>query len=60
MLTNIEFRKPTEKDIDEITTFKQEFEEHKSGMDGTGALFRDDAAQWLEYNRQMEAVDTRT
>ena len=52
-----EFRKPTEKDIAEITAFKQEFEEHKSGMDGTGTLFRNDAAQWLEYNRQMEAAD---
>ena len=57
MSTKTEFRKPTEKDIDEITAFKQEFEEHKSGMDGTGTLFRDDAAQWLTYNRQMEAVD---
>ena len=56
-MTFLEFRKPELKDAAEILSFKQEFQAHNSGMDGTGPLFRTDAQEWLEYVRQMEARD---
>ncbi len=49
-----EFRKPNAGDIAEISAFKAEFQEHKSGMDGTGTLVRSSAEEWLLYNQQME------
>lgn len=49
-----EFRKPNSGDIAEIAAFKEEFQEHKSGMDGTGILIQSSPEEWLLYNRQME------
>ena len=43
----LEFRKPVFDDAQEITNFKEEFQ--NSGMDGTGTLFRISAEEWLEY-----------
>lgn len=51
---NIIFRKPNEDDIDEIMSFKQEFIEYNSGMDGTGVLNQCDAEEWLLTNKVME------
>lgn len=51
---NLEFRKPNQNDIEEIMNFKKEFQEHNSGMDGTGILFKSNAEEWLEYNKEME------
>ncbi len=48
------FRKPGEDDVAEITAFKQEFQEHGSGMDGTGILVSCDAREWLCYIDRME------
>ena len=53
----LEFRKPSTKDIQEIADFKKEFQESDSGMDGTGILFRSSPEEWLEYIDQMEARD---
>lgn len=51
------FRKPEERDISEITAFKEEFQENNSGMDGTGTLVRCNAEEWLSYNSRMENGD---
>lgn len=48
------FRKPCKNDIAEITDFKKEFEEHKSGMDGTWTLFRRNADEWLQDIAEIE------
>ena len=49
-----EFRKPNSCDTAEISAFKAEFQEHNSGMDGTGILVRSTVEEWLLYNQQME------
>lgn len=52
----IVFRKPNQNDIDEITSFKDEFIKFNSGMDGTGVLNESDAEEWLLTNRVMETT----
>ena len=52
-----EFRKPNWGDAEEITSFKMEFEEAHSGMDGTGILVRCSAEEWLNYINEMEKRD---
>ena len=54
---NLEFRKPNYNDVEEIMKFKNEFQENNSGMDGTGILFKSNAEEWLEYNKEMERRD---
>ena len=51
---SLEFRKPNFSDVEEITSFKMEFEEAHSGMDGTGILVRCSAEEWLNYIKEME------
>ncbi len=52
--TVLEFRRPEERDIAEIESYKAEFLKASSSMDGTGILSSADAAEWLKYNREME------
>lgn len=52
----LDFRKPSSKDIDEITAFKQEFIEYNSGMDGTGVLNECDAEERLLTSKVMETT----
>ena len=54
---DLEFRKPNYHDIQEIASFKKEFQDNQSGMDGTGILFRSSPAEWLEYIDEMEKRD---
>ena len=49
------FRKPVFDDVQEITNFKEEFQ--NSGMDGTGTLFRISAEEWLEHIKKQESCD---
>ncbi|MDE7263514.1 MAG: GNAT family N-acetyltransferase [Anaeroplasmataceae bacterium] len=51
------FRKPNQKDKNEITAYKNEFLECKSGMDGTGILMKVSAEEWLKYNLEMEKTE---
>ena len=53
---SLTFRKPNENDIKEISNFKQEFIEYKSGMDGTGILIKVSAEEWLRFNKNMESI----
>ena len=50
---NIIFRKLNEQDIYEIISFKQEFLECNSSMDGTGVLNECDAEEWQLTNKVM-------
>ena len=54
---DLEFRKPNYNDVEEIMKFKKEFQENNSGMDGTGILFKSNAEEWLDYNKEMERQD---
>ena len=42
---SFEFRKPNLGDIEEITSFKKEFADNNSGMDGTGILVKSSAEE---------------
>jgi len=54
---DFELRKPNFNDIAEIASFKKEFQDNNSGMDGTGILFKSSPEEWLEYNEEMEKRD---
>ena len=49
-------RKPIENDIPEITAFKQEFHDHNSGMDGTGALCKSSPKDWVCSLKELETI----
>jgi len=49
-------RKPNENDISEITAFKQEFQDHNSGMDGTGALCNSSPKDWVSSLKELETI----
>ena len=51
------FRKPDINDVNEISAFKQEFIDCKSGMDGTGILIKVSAEEWLKFNSDMEKIE---
>lgn len=51
------FRKLNFDDIDEITAFKQEFIDAGSGMDGTGALVKVSAEEWLKTIADLETTE---
>ena len=54
----IVLRKPNFNDIEEIESFKQEFIDNNSGMDGTGKLSDLSAKEWLRLNQKMEHEST--
>lgn len=51
---DFEFRRPEEKDIPAINSFKEEFLQSVSAMDGSGNLIDVSAEAWLGYNKAME------
>lgn len=51
---DFEFRQPNFNDVREIASFKKEFQDNNSGMDGTGILFKSSPEEWLNYIGEME------
>lgn len=56
----MKFRKPNLQDIKEIESYKKEFIDSKSSMDGTGILVKASAEEWLKYNQEMETIEAPT
>ncbi len=56
----MKFRKPNLQDIKEIETYKKEFIDSRSSMDGTGILVKASAEEWLKYNQEMETLEAPT
>ncbi len=57
---DMKFRKPNLQDIKEIESYKKEFIDSKSSMDGTGILVKASAEEWLKYNQEMETIEAPT